>query len=741
MSKSLVIVESPSKAKTIQKYLGSAYVVKSSVGHVKDLPKDDIGIDIENNFAPSYTTIRGKGKVLQEIRSAAKKADRVYLATDPDREGEAIAWHIAQELKADDKVYRVLFNEITKKAILEGINNPSQIDIGMVNAQQARRVLDRIVGYKLSPLLWDKVKRGLSAGRVQSVAVRLVAEREAEVLAFVPVESWSVTADLDAKPTFSAKLTKLDGKAIKLADGETAGALVKALTGTPFTVAKVTKKERKKRPVPPFITSKLQQDAARQLGFTSKRTMSVAQQLYEGVELGNDGPVGLITYMRTDSTRISGDALDAARAFIGGRYGDDYLPAKPNFYKSKKSAQDAHEAIRPTDVNHSPDKLQNVLSRDQYRLYRLIWSRFVACQMVPARYDDTAVDLTCANATFRANGSVMTFAGFTKVYTEGREESETNSEDAEGSLPLLTEGDSLSAKKITPKQHFTQPPPRYNEALLIKELEERGIGRPSTYATIISTIQDRKYVEKRESRFHPTDLGSVVNELLVAHFGNIINAEFTANMEEKLDAVEGGEKAWEESVKEFYDPFSKDLEAAQTEMRNVKRETIPTDIDCDKCGEKMVIRWGRHGRFLACSTYPDCKNTKEFEDDGKGGIQIAKEQVVDTPCPECKKPMAIKTGKFGRFLACTGYPDCKTTRPIPTGVSCPREGCSGDLVEKQSRKGKVFYSCSTYPKCDFASWDPPVAGTCPECDSPYLVMKGQSVSCPAKGCGYKKKTD
>ncbi|MBI5138123.1 MAG: type I DNA topoisomerase [Nitrospirae bacterium] len=738
MPKSLVIVESPSKAKTIQKYLGSGYVVKSSVGHVRDLPKDDIGIDVENGFTPQYTTIRGKGKVLQEIRSAAKTADKVFLATDPDREGEAIAWHIAQEIKSDDKLFRVRFNEITKKAILDGIDHPTQIDVDMVNAQQARRVLDRIVGYKLSPLLWEKVKRGLSAGRVQSVAVRLVAEREAEIKAFVPEESWSITAEFDGKPPFAAKLTKLDGQTVKLREGDAAQAVVAELAGAPFTVADIAKKERKKRPVAPFITSKLQQDAARQLGFTPKRTMSIAQQLYEGVELGSEGPVGLITYMRTDSTRISQDALDEARVFVAGRYGAEYLPDAPNIYKSKASAQDAHEAIRPTDVNHTPDQLQGVLSREQYRLYRLIWSRFVASQMMPARYDDTAVDLACGRATFRANGSVMTFAGFTAVYTEGREESDTKAdEEQEGSLPALADGQTLAARALLPRQHFTQPPPRYNEALLIKELEERGIGRPSTYATIISTIQDRKYVEKREARFHLTDLGGVVNDLLVAHFANIVSAEFTARMEQDLDEVEEGRKQWVTSVQEFYDPFARDLEAAKAGMRNIKRETVPTDIDCDQCGQKMVIRWGRHGRFLACSTYPECKNTKEFTED-EGGVRIQGDEVVDTPCPACGKPMAVKTGKFGRFLACTGYPACKTTRPIPTGVPCPRD-CGGELVEKQSRKGKVFYSCSTYPKCDFASWDRPVPEACPDCGSPYLVAKGQGLVCPNKGCGFKKK--
>jgi DNA topoisomerase-1 len=746
MSKSLVIVESPSKARTIQKYLGSGYVVTSSVGHVRDLPKDEMGIDVEHDFAPRYVAIHGKGKVLKDIRAAAKTADKVFLATDPDREGEAIAWHIAEELKGRDNLFRVRFHEITKRAIQEGIDNPSRIDQDMVDAQQARRVLDRIVGYKLSPLLWEKVKRGLSAGRVQSVAVRLVVEREAEIRAFVPEEWWSVTARFAGPPAFEAKLAKLDGRPAKLKQGDEAQAVTAEVTGRPFTVASVTKRERKRRPVAPFITSKLQQDAARKLGFTPKRTMSVAQQLYEGVELGAEGPVGLITYMRTDSTRLADDALTAARDYIGTTFGAEYLPERPIHYRAKQSAQGAHEAIRPTDVARSPEQVRHVLSRDQYRLYKLIWARFVACQMVPARFDETVVDLASGRAVFRATGSVLTFPGFTAVYTEAKEEpvegqpaeGGAEAEAPEGSLPALEEGQQISATGIEPKQHFTQPPPRYNEALLIKELEEREIGRPSTYAAIISTIQDRKYVEKREARFHPTDLGEVVNDLLVAHFSHVVSPEFTARMEQELDEVEEGKKNWVASVRDFYDPFTKDLAQAQETMRNVKREAIPTDIPCEKCGKTMVIRWGRHGRFLACSAYPECRNTKEFREEG-GKIEVVGEQVSDTPCPTCGKPMAIKNGRFGRFLACTGYPECKTTRPVSTGVPCPREGCGGELIEKQSRKGKQFFSCSNYPKCDFASWDRPVPEPCPECGSPYLVEKGGARACPNKGCGYKKK--
>ncbi|MDH5527218.1 MAG: type I DNA topoisomerase [Nitrospirota bacterium] len=747
MAKSLLIVESPSKARTIQKYLGKDWVVKSSVGHVKDLPKDEIGIDLENGFTPHYIPIHGKGKVLAEIRSAAKTAEHVYLATDPDREGEAIAWHIADEIKDKSKLFRVRFNEITKKAILKGIAEPTRIDDDMVNAQQARRVLDRIVGYRLSPLLWEKVKRGLSAGRVQSVAVRLVAEREAEIRAFVPEESWSVTAAFAGPPPFEAKLSKLEGKAARLAREKETMAVVGELAGTPYRVETITRKERKKSAAPPFITSQLQQQASSRLGFTPKRTMALAQQLYEGVELGSEGPVGLITYMRTDSTRISPDAVDATRAFIASEFGDDYLPAKPNAFKSKASAQDAHEAIRPTDVNRTPGQVIGALTREQYRLYKLIWERFVACQMTPARFDDTAVDLACGRATFRATGSVLKFPGWRRAYGEEVPEEQPATkadEDAEaavrsGLLPVLEEGQELQATALTPKQHFTQPPPRFNEASLIKELEERGIGRPSTYAAIITTVQDRKYVEKRESRLHPTDLGVLVNDLLVEHFPNIVSPEFTARMEADLDEVEHGNKNWKTSVQDFYDPFTRDLEAAREQMRNIKRETVPTDIDCEKCGQKMVIRWGKHGRFLACSTYPDCKSTQEFRETEDGTIEIVRDEVSDTPCPECNKPMAIKTGRFGRFLACTGYPDCRTTRPIPTGVPCPREGCGGDLVEKQSRKGKVFFSCSNYPKCDFASWDKPVGEPCPDCDSPYLVVKKSGVGCPVKGCGFTKK--
>ncbi|MDH4228337.1 MAG: type I DNA topoisomerase [Nitrospirota bacterium] len=749
MAKSLLIVESPSKARTIQKYLGKDFVVKSSVGHVKDLPKDEIGIDVDGSFEPHYITIHGKKKVLDEIRSAARNAARVYLATDPDREGEAIAWHIAQEIQdagyAKDKLFRVRFNEITKKAILQGLEEPTRIDDDMVNAQQARRVLDRIVGYRLSPLLWDKVKRGLSAGRVQSVAVRLVAEREAEIRAFVPEESWSITARFAGPPPFEARFTRLDGKAVKLTEEGPARALVAELADHPYRVDAVTRKERKKKALAPFITSQLQQDASRRLGFAPKRTMSIAQQLYEGVEMGSEGPVGLITYMRTDSTRISPDAVEAARDFIRSSYGADYLPDKPNVYKSKSSAQDAHEAIRPTDVTLHPDQVAGALSRDQYRLYKLIWERFVACQMTPARYDDTAADLLCGRATFRATGSVLTFPGWRRAYGETvadpedeKVQPDETAEEQEGVLPALEEGQKLTARELEPKQHFTQPPPRYSEASLIKELEERGIGRPSTYATIITTIQDRKYVEKRESRLHPTDLGVVVNDLLVAHFPKVLDPEFTAGMEAELDEVEHGKKNWQESVRDFYVPFNKDMETAQEEMRNIKREQVPTDIDCDQCGQKMVIRWGRHGRFLACSAYPECKNTQEFRESERG-IEIVHDEVTSTPCPQCAKPMAIKNGRFGRFLACTGYPECKTTRPIPTGVKCPREGCGGDLVEKQSRKGKVFFSCGNYPKCDFASWDRPVAEPCPTCEHPFLVVKRGGLVCPVKGCGYTKK--
>jgi len=766
--RSLLIVESPSKAKTLSKYLGRQFMVKTSVGHIKDLPKSKLGIDVKHEFKPEYVVIQGKQKVVDEIKAAAAQAARIYLAPDPDREGEAIAWHIAEELNGRrPELYRVLIHEITERAVRDAIANPGRIDMHKVQAQQARRVLDRIVGYTVSPLLWEKVRRGLSAGRVQSVAVRLICEREKEITAFVKEEFWSVTATVQgaAPPPFAAKLAKLNGEPINLTTQTQAEEAAALIRGAELTVASVEQKEKRRNPLPPFTTSKLQQEAVRKLRFTAKKTMTIAQRLYEGVELGKEGPVGLITYMRTDSTRISNDALDEVRRYIESEHGAAYLPERPNVYKNKKGAQDAHEAIRPTAVDRHPDQLRSVLERDAYLLYKLIWQRFVASQMTQALYDVTRAEITAQAAKGRAlltaTGTVMKFPGFTTLYTEAREEtspdaaarpgapaSETEEADRiEGgmALPPLQQGDRLSLLGVEPKQHFTQPPPRYNEALLVKELEELGIGRPSTYATIISTIQERKYVDKIEGRFHPTELGQVVNELLITHFPDIFTVRFTAKMEEELDEIEEGQLRWVQVMEDFYKPFEKRLSKAQVEMQDVKRREIPTEHQCDKCGKPMIIKWGRHGSFLACSGYPDCRNTKEFVKEAGGAIKIVERAAEATgeQCPQCGSAMIVKRGRFGRFLACSRYPDCKTTQSMTTGVACPQEGCDGKLVEKQSRRGKRFYACSRYPKCTFALWDRPVARACPQCRAPFLVEKftksrGAEVVCRQPDCGYKE---
>ena len=772
MGKSLVIVESPSKAKTISKYLGRNFVVKASVGHVRDLPKSKLGINLEKDFKPEYTVIRGKKKILDEIIDAAAKADKVYLAPDPDREGEAIAWHIADEItaatgkgkkgkkKAENRIFRVLFNEITEKAIKKAMEEPGEINTNKVHAQQARRILDRIVGYQISPLLWEKVKRGLSAGRVQSVAVRLICEREREIARFVPEEYWSVTARLSRKEpqnrsaegVFTAKLVAVGGEAVNLGNETEAGRIVSELDGASYRVQKVEKKEKKRNPVPPFVTSKMQQDASRKLRFTPKKTMMLAQQLYEGIELGEEGPVGLITYMRTDSTRTSEDAQREVREFIEQKFGREYLPEAPNQYKSKKNAQDAHEAIRPTSMKYQPDEIRNFLSKDQHLLYKLIWNRFLASQMRPEILEVTKVEIQAGRALFRANGNRVIFPGFSAVYSELKEEKPDGGENAskdaepdeeENLLPALAEGDPLDLVSLDPKQHFTQPPPRYNEALLIKVLEENGIGRPSTYATIISTIQERKYVEKVDGRLKPSELGVIVNDLLVESFPELVNSEFTARMEEDLDHVEEGEKKWNDTVREFYTYFKKDLKKAESEMRDVKREETPTHIDCEQCGRKMVIKWGRNGRFLACPGYPECKNTHDFVDEGNGSIRVVQKDVsTGETCVNCGKPMIIKVGRFGKFMACSGYPECKTTKPLSIGVKCPREGCPGNVTQRRSKKGRIFYGCSEYPKCDFAVWDRPVPKSCPQCNAPFLVEKvsraGIRVKCANKDCVYEE---
>ena len=752
MSKSVVIVESPSKAKTISKYLGKEYIVKASMGHVRDLPVKKLGIDLDNDFTPEYIAIKGKAKFIDEIKKAAKSAKKIFLAPDPDREGEAIAWHIAEELNGNnDRIYRVLFNEITEGAIKKAMEHPGRLDLKKVNAQQARRILDRIVGYMISPLLWEKVKRGLSAGRVQSVGVRLICEREMAISSFVSEEYWSIGARLEGKnpPPFEANLIKKGGNDIEIGNEAGASETIRLLEGKEFVVKKIEKKEKKRYPVPPFITSKLQQEAAQKLRFSPKKTMLLAQNLYEGMEIGEEGAVGLITYMRTDSTRIANEAQEEAREYIADKFGRDYLPSKPPIYKSKKSAQEAHEAIRPTSVNRDPEKIKEHLGKDHYNLYKLIWNRLVSSQMNPAILDITRVEIGAGEYLFKATGSIVRFPGFTALYSEEKGEEwqakkslETDEEDG-SRLPQLEVGEKLSLLNLEPKQHFTQPPPRFTEATLIKVLEEKEIGRPSTYATIVTTIQERKYVEKVEGRLRPTELGSIVNELLVAHFPNIINIEFTAKMEDELDEIEEGEKKWVEAVRDFYSPFQESLKKAGLEMRNIKKEEVQTDITCDKCGKKMVIKWGRNGKFLACPGYPECKNTKEFIKKDSGEIEVVdKTETTNEVCTKCGKKMVIKRGRFGRFMACEGYPECQNTKPISTGIKCPEAGCGGDLTEKRTKKGKIFYSCTNYPKCKFAIWEKPVPKECPLCKAQFLVEKrsgGETIiQCRTDGCSYRE---
>jgi DNA topoisomerase I len=771
--KSLLVVESPAKARTIKKYLGSAFVVKASVGHIKDLPKSKMGVDPQQGFKPTYVVIRNKAKVIQEIRQAAENVDQVFLAPDPDREGEAIAFHIAEEIgDINGNIQRVLINEITKKGVTEALARPTQLDANKYDAQQARRVLDRLVGYEISPVLWNKVKRGLSAGRVQSVAVRIVVEREGEIAAFTPEEYWTIDVDCQgaSPPPFSARLHRFAGDKVELKIQADTEEIVGDIRRGPLVVEKIERKERRRNPPAPFITSRLQQEAARKLRFTAKKTMALAQKLYEGVDLGEEGPVGLITYMRTDSVRISDDALAEVRSYIQGRYGDDYLPAEPVVYKVAKQAQGAHEAIRPTSMRFDPETVRRLLLaplagkdtegahgvnvhdkldeyEDELRLYTLIWNRFVASQMTPAVYDQTAVDIAAGRATLRANGQVMKFSGFTRAYREAETDDEAaqRAEEQDKLLPPLTEGETLELLEVRPEQHFTQPPPRFTEASLVKELEDKGIGRPSTYAAIMSTIQDRGYVEKREGRFYPTELGTLVNGLLVRAFPDIINVDFTAEMEARLDRVEEGHDDWVKVLSGFYEPFQKDLLLAAETMRDVKREEIPTEFICEKCGGPMVIKWGRNGSFLACKNYPECKNTKEFLRLADGSIKIIEEKTTDERCDLCDAEMRVKRGRFGEFLACSRYPECKGTKPVSIGVACPKDGCGGFLTAKRSRRGKTFYGCSNYSKtkCDFVTWDLPIAESCPSCGAAFLVKKelrsGASIRCVKEGCGYARR--
>jgi DNA topoisomerase-1 len=741
MSKSLVVVESPTKVKTISKFLGKDYTVKASMGHIRDLPESGLSVDIENGFKPQYAIIESRKKIVSEIKKAADNVDNILIATDPDREGEAICWHLAHELEKSDKpISRVTFNEITKNAVVNAINHPGQIDQNLVDAQQARRILDRLVGYQISPILGKTIKWGLSAGRVQSVAVRLICERENEVLAFVPVEYWTIGALLKGENTsqFEAKLFEISDKKAKIDNGEQAKSILKDLDGKDYIVDKIDRKERKKNPVPPFTTSKLQQEAARKLRLPVKTTMRIAQGLYEGIDLGEEGAVGLITYMRTDSTRVANEAIESVRGFIGQSYGSDYLPDKPVHYQSKKGAQDAHEAIRPTYVEKTPSDIKKSLSQDQYELYDLIWKRFVASQMKPAIYDGTTIDIKAEKYTFRATGSIIKFKGFMSVYMEGVDEE--SDEDKEAILPELKVGQKLQLINLVPEQHFTQPPPRYTEATLVKTLEEKGIGRPSTYASIISTIQDREYVKKDQGKFFPTEIGILVNNALLKSFPDVMNIEFTAKMETELDDIEEGKINWVKVLENFYKPFSQALEKAPDNIKAAKKDMEETtDEVCDLCGKSMVIKWGRYGRFLACSGFPECRGTKQLN--GKESTPVEPEPS-DEICEKCGSPMVIRTSRYGsKFLSCSQYPKCKVTKPLSMGVECPKPNCGGYIAEKRSKRGKFFYGCSKYPECDFVSWNKPVNKTCPKCNAKFLVektskVKGNYLVCATQDCGY-----
>ena len=825
MAKNLVIVESPAKAKTINKYLGRDFQVKASMGHVRDLPKKRLGVDVKKGFQAEYEVLPTRKKVMEELKSAAVDATAIYLAADPDREGEAICWHLAEELgsRQRKKVRRVVFNEITRRAIEQAFENPGEVDEKKVDAQQARRILDRLVGYKVSPILWDKVRRGLSAGRVQSVALKLICDRERAIRAFVPEEYWTVVAHLEAAqpPVFPANLVKKDGKNVEIGNEEQAKAVRADLEKAAFRVAKVVARERKRNPIPPFTTSKLQQDAFKKLRFSVKKTMQVAQRLYEGVELGEEGSIGLITYMRTDSFRVSADALSAVRERIASTYGEEYLPEKPTFYRSKKDAQDAHEAIRPTYLDRDPEGIRRFLSKDEYALYKLIWNRFVASQMKPAVYDETIVDIEADRYLLRAKGSTQKFKGFLAVYEESpdeRVERKPSAEDAEKAdageaeaaeaaaapeavlqLPPLAEGDALALKKLDTDQHFTEPPPRFSEASLVKELEENGIGRPSTYASIIATIEARDYMEKREGKLYPTELGFLVTDLLVEHFQDIMNVEYTAAMEAELDEIEEGKDNLLNTLNQFWKKFEKDLKKAQKDMKDVKAMEEKTDEVCDKCGSPMVIKWGRYGKFLACSAYPECKNTRQLAGSGgeggpelhedvakevcpldpahgamvlkkgrygpflacpnypeckatkrlvrgaEGKLQVEALKPIDENCPECGKPLMWRRGRFGPFIACSDYPTCKYIKKKEAreiGLLCPECG-QGQVVERKGRWGRSFYGCKRYPECKFTAYHLPIAEPCPDCGRPYLLAKetkkeGKVIYCGNEACHYKR---
>lgn len=758
MSKPLIIVESPTKIKTLKKYIGKDYNIAATAGHIRDLPVSKLGIDIENNFEANYLNIKDKAKIIQNLKSSAKDTQDIYLAPDPDREGEAIAFHVMDILKKKDrKFHRILIHELTKKGITEALNHPKEPDRNKYEAQQTRRKLDRLVGYQISPLLWQKVQRGLSAGRVQSVAVKIICDRERQIREFLPEEFWTISAILEADtpPEFQAELTRINDKKAKVTNEEQATQITRDLNETDFIVESINRKTIKRNPLPPFITSKLQQDAINRLRFTAKKTMMVAQQLYEGIEIGTGGPEGLITYMRTDSTRIAPDAAQEALDFINQSMGEEYGLSKPRFFKNKAKTQDAHEAIRPTSVFNTPEKIGSFLTKDQFRLYDLIWKRFVASQMAQALIDQKTIIIKAGpKYTFSIGGSTVRFPGFLKLYSFEEKPSE-NDKDKQ-ILPEFEQGMILKKNEIIPKQHFTKPPARFSEATLVKELEKNGIGRPSTYASILSIIKDKGYVDLVNRFFIPNELGFIVNDLLVSSFPDILNISFTAQLETSLDNVESGTQKEIDILKEFYNSFKKALDAAGDNMLNMKGVGILTDIPCPACSKPLSLKIGRNGHFIACSAYPECNFSSNYTRDEKGKIEIAEKQIDTTKikdCVKCGKPMVFKEGKFGKFIACTGYPECKHTESAiddspgkDIGVNCPETGCSGKIVEKKSKRGKIFYGCSRYPDCAFALWDKPHNKVCPDCSAPFLIEKntkkeGSFLKCLTRDCSFRETID
>ncbi|MDM8538095.1 type I DNA topoisomerase [Desulfobacterales bacterium HSG17] len=753
MTKPLIIVESPTKIKTLIKYVGKQYNVAASAGHIRDLPVKTLGIDVDKKFKAKYVNIKDKSKVISNLKKLAQNTNDVFLAPDPDREGEAIAFHIIDILKKKDKKFhRILIHELTKKGIQDALQNPMEPDKDKYDAQQARRKLDRLVGYQISPILWRKVQRGLSAGRVQSVAVKIICDREREIRKFIPEEFWTITADLlgQIPPEFNANLVKISNKKAKIENQEQSSKIVTDLENAQFTIHEIKTKTIKRNPLPPFITSKLQQDAINRLRFSAKKTMVVAQQLYEGIEIGTGGPEGLITYMRTDSTRIAPDAAEEAKTLISQTFGDEFALKSPRFFKNKNKVQDAHEAIRPTSVFHVPDNIKKFLSPDQFKLYDLIWKRFVASQMTQAIIDQKTILIQASkHYIFSVAGSTVKFQGFMKLYSAEKVSKDKGIQ----SLPDVKKGDVLKTLKINPKQHFTKPPPRFTEASLVKELENKGIGRPSTYAAILSVIKDKGYVDFIKRNFIPSELGFIVNDLLVASFPDILDTTFTAQLETSLDNVASGKLDEVQLLTKFYKSFKKSLDTADEHMISVKGVGVETDLKCPDCSSQLNIKIGRNGHFLACTKYPDCSFTSNYLRDEKGTLSIEKKIIDNTKvkdCIKCGKPMVKKDGRFGTFLACTGYPECKHTESVnggagskDIGVKCPKPDCDGNIVERRSKRGKIFFGCSKYPDCTFASWDKPVEKPCPDCESKYLVEKetkkdGKFLKCPDKDCGFKK---